>query len=512
MMFRPPLVILAILAAAFFTGCDKISSESSDTSARSVATDSTAALAASGTQTSAHFARVMDRVDVGGKMLHFEDHMGRRELFVNALDAVIESIPAIGGQATINVEEIVDASGLTQAAASGRSVVKDGDSWLMRGYTYYPDGPSGLTEMLGKEAVPFKSPALIPAATDLVVETRLDLSCLPALTERIARACGLEEAMQEALAEPVPPAGDLRSILAAADLHIILGVDVSSWSEKPMLPKPVDYFLQIEGGNELLRKMLPEIEAAMGPPVAMGDRQGWEVPLPAIGMNTKGVVAFDEAGTIVVASRGEYLKFVDTAEMKLGEWKEYQAATDHFPTSGNFLAYTSPQVPAVLGWAIRQAANGSEEQGADLLAKATDYLEPRSLAFCVAREADGMVLTSEMPFAAEMNIGSTLPVLTATSTVFVGARAWKRGSDRAACILNVRNVQQAIRSYQKMNDIQIGAPIPWNEIFGEGHFLEKRPICTGADRYTYAETFPAVGKLACECSHAEHAVPNHADW
>ena len=37
---------------------------------------------------------------------------------------------------------------------------------------------------------------------------------------------------------------------------------------------------------------------------------------------------------------------------------------------------------------------------------------------------------------------SVIPIL------FIGARAWKQGSDRAACILTQRNIQQAVRSYK----------------------------------------------------------------
>ena len=43
-----------------------------------------------------------------------------------------------------------------------------------------------------------------------------------------------------------------------------------------------------------------------------------------------------------------------------------------------------------------------------------------------------------------------LVLLFLISIVFMSGRAWKRGSDRAACLLNLRNVQMATRSYQNM--------------------------------------------------------------
>jgi prepilin-type N-terminal cleavage/methylation domain-containing protein len=46
-----------------------------------------------------------------------------------------------------------------------------------------------------------------------------------------------------------------------------------------------------------------------------------------------------------------------------------------------------------------------------------------------------------------------LVLLTLISILFVGAKAWKKGSDRAANVMNLRNVQQAVRGHSNMNDI-----------------------------------------------------------
>ena len=43
-----------------------------------------------------------------------------------------------------------------------------------------------------------------------------------------------------------------------------------------------------------------------------------------------------------------------------------------------------------------------------------------------------------------------LVLLSLISILFIGARAWKKGSDRAANILNIRNVQQAVRAHCRM--------------------------------------------------------------
>lgn len=46
-----------------------------------------------------------------------------------------------------------------------------------------------------------------------------------------------------------------------------------------------------------------------------------------------------------------------------------------------------------------------------------------------------------------------LVLLSLISILFIGAKAWKKGSDRAANVMNLRNVQQAVRGHAAMNDI-----------------------------------------------------------
>jgi len=46
-----------------------------------------------------------------------------------------------------------------------------------------------------------------------------------------------------------------------------------------------------------------------------------------------------------------------------------------------------------------------------------------------------------------------LVLLSLISILFVGARAWKKGSDRSANIMNIRNTQQAMRGHQNMNNV-----------------------------------------------------------
>lgn len=49
-----------------------------------------------------------------------------------------------------------------------------------------------------------------------------------------------------------------------------------------------------------------------------------------------------------------------------------------------------------------------------------------------------------------------LVLLSLITILFVGARAWKRGSDRSANIMNLRNCQQAMRGEQNMKQLNAG--------------------------------------------------------
>jgi len=103
-----------------------------------------------------------------------------------------------------------------------------------------------------------------------------------------------------------------------------------------------------------------------------------------------------------------------------------------------------------------------------------------------------------------------LVLLSLISVLFIGARAWKKGADRAACILNIRNVQNAVRSYANMNNKNPEDTVAWKSlVVGTGLFVEKDPTCPGAGSYTFADTtIPKIGVLAMTCSKAA-APDNH---
>ena len=107
-----------------------------------------------------------------------------------------------------------------------------------------------------------------------------------------------------------------------------------------------------------------------------------------------------------------------------------------------------------------------------------------------------------------------LVLLSLISILFVGARAWKKGSDRAGCILNIRNVQQAVRGYANMNPTATSAAT--TVIYGTEGYL-KTPVCPSGGSYTdnFTSAFPATGSLALTCSKSSsdnHVPTAYTDW
>lgn len=108
------------------------------------------------------------------------------------------------------------------------------------------------------------------------------------------------------------------------------------------------------------------------------------------------------------------------------------------------------------------------------------------------------------------------------TALFFGAKAWKRGSDRALCIIHIQNVQKAVRSYSNLYAVSPGATVTnlQNQLIGLGRFVESTPTCPGNGTYSFGQTsgndvIPPLGELYLQCTLAiaeQHEPPNHSDW
>ena len=91
--------------------------------------------------------------------------------------------------------------------------------------------------------------------------------------------------------------------------------------------------------------------------------------------------------------------------------------------------------------------------------------------------------------------------------------SYSEGGDRAGCILNLRNIQQAVRAYHGINKMDVGDPLEAEAVFDR--FFNRVPRCNAGGIYTYINRVPKEGELYCICSHAEtksHVPEDYSDW
>jgi len=105
-----------------------------------------------------------------------------------------------------------------------------------------------------------------------------------------------------------------------------------------------------------------------------------------------------------------------------------------------------------------------------------------------------------------------LVLLSLIAVLLIGAAAWKAGSDRAFCLLNIRNVQLAARSYQNLYIVRDGENFEQGLIIGADKALTNTPTCPARGNYTYATTFPTIGNLVLDCDISDHEPIPHDAW
>lgn len=115
-----------------------------------------------------------------------------------------------------------------------------------------------------------------------------------------------------------------------------------------------------------------------------------------------------------------------------------------------------------------------------------------------------------------------LVLLSLITILLLGTRAWKSGSDRTVCIINMQNVQKGLRSYANLYGLSEGSSEPdlKNKIIGTGCFVEITPSCPAGGNYSYGgisgpETIPPIGELYMHCDQEVplgHLPPDYSSW
>lgn len=116
-----------------------------------------------------------------------------------------------------------------------------------------------------------------------------------------------------------------------------------------------------------------------------------------------------------------------------------------------------------------------------------------------------------------------LVLLSLITILFFGARGWKRGSDRALCIVNIQSVQKGVRGFSNLYDITPGTTVVGlrSQIIGMGLFVESVPTCKAGGIYSFGvatggeDTIPQIGELYMNCDLQivdEHLPVEFSNW
>ena len=107
---------------------------------------------------------------------------------------------------------------------------------------------------------------------------------------------------------------------------------------------------------------------------------------------------------------------------------------------------------------------------------------------------------------------ASICVLFVVALLWTQPSLYHRSSDSPACILHQRNLQQAVRAHQQIDNLKPGDPLDWSKIIGPGLFLETKPACPVHGDYHLSPVIPETGTLAAPCQDPEHRPVDGRDW
>ena len=97
-----------------------------------------------------------------------------------------------------------------------------------------------------------------------------------------------------------------------------------------------------------------------------------------------------------------------------------------------------------------------------------------------------------------------LVLLTLIAVLFIGANIYKKGANRAACILNIRNIHQAVRADQNLNKKNTSDALVRTVIMGDSEaYIENEPTCPAdGGAYGLVGKYPLTGVVAATCTNS----------
>lgn len=102
--------------------------------------------------------------------------------------------------------------------------------------------------------------------------------------------------------------------------------------------------------------------------------------------------------------------------------------------------------------------------------------------------------------------------------LFLGAEAWRKGSDRAICLLNIETMQKAVRGFSNAHGYEAGESVDalQGRLIGPDGYFANQPSCHGGGEYEFGgDRIPDFGTLYMSCSLAEtnrHEPDDYEGW
>ncbi len=98
-----------------------------------------------------------------------------------------------------------------------------------------------------------------------------------------------------------------------------------------------------------------------------------------------------------------------------------------------------------------------------------------------------------------LNVVFVIPVV-----LFSGAKAWKEGADRSACIMNQRNIEQMIQGYANLYNVEVGDSLDLDEIKEEFDMQHMNDACPMGGTLTISSTYLGPNESHVSCSKEDH--------
>ena len=90
--------------------------------------------------------------------------------------------------------------------------------------------------------------------------------------------------------------------------------------------------------------------------------------------------------------------------------------------------------------------------------------------------------------------------------ILVGVQAVREGANKSLCIAQMQEVQDKMRAYAALNNLNPGDALTTADLIGTGKMIQRTPICKGGGTYTYTAAIPATGTSCITCSQTGHVV------